>query len=81
MKVIIGLCASTDGRVRSQALKYFLDNYTTRYSDFDPANFSDIAFIPALDQETPRMALHKDVNTTTLSVLQLLIKSFSEGIF
>lgn len=81
LKNIIVLCASANATVRPVALKYFLDNYATRYSDFDPAYFSDIAFVPALDQTTPCMAMHKDVTTTVLFLLQVSIKSSSEGIF
>ncbi|KAI0781217.1 hypothetical protein BD413DRAFT_667167 [Trametes elegans] len=43
---LIGLASSPDKNVRSAALKYLLDNYTTRYADYDPNTFANIAFIP-----------------------------------
>jgi hypothetical protein len=66
LQIIIALCASADPQIRPLALKYFLDNYASRYSDFEPSNFPDIAFIPALNQATPRM--HKEVDIHTLLV-------------
>ncbi|KAI0371771.1 hypothetical protein BV20DRAFT_1016624 [Pilatotrama ljubarskyi] len=45
---IIGLAASPDEKIRSAALKYFLDNYTTRYADYDPNAFANVAFVPAV---------------------------------
>lgn len=62
LKVLIDLCGNTDPIVRHVALKYFLDNYQARYSDYNPDNFPNIAFIPALDRSIPRMAVHKEAN-------------------
>ncbi|KAI0646791.1 hypothetical protein C8Q79DRAFT_956470 [Trametes meyenii] len=45
---LIGLAASPDEKTQSAALKYLLDNYTTRYADYDPDAFANVAFIPAL---------------------------------
>jgi hypothetical protein len=61
LKTIISLCASNDPQIRPLALKYFLNNHTGRYSDFDPSDFPEVAFVPALDQTTPRMGKHKEV--------------------
>jgi hypothetical protein len=72
LKTIISLCASNEINIRAFALKYFLNNYTSRYSDFDPNNFTDLAFIPALDQTTPCMAMHREVIVAVLLVSEML---------
>ncbi|KAF7975917.1 hypothetical protein HWV62_8178 [Athelia sp. TMB] len=61
LKVIIESCAHQDPTLRHVALKYLLDNYQARYSDYDPAQFPDIAFVPALNQGKPCMSVHKEV--------------------
>ncbi|KZT22896.1 hypothetical protein NEOLEDRAFT_1137233 [Neolentinus lepideus HHB14362 ss-1] len=49
MEVIINLAASPDTGVRKAAMKYFLDNFAARYSDYIPDRFADKAFIPTRD--------------------------------
>jgi hypothetical protein len=34
--------------VQTKALTYFLDNFDDIYRDYDPQNFSDLAFVPAV---------------------------------
>lgn len=68
LKIIIGLCASSDVNVRALALKYFLDHRASRYSDFDPTQFPDIAFIPALDQTAHRMAIHNEASSCSYHI-------------
>ncbi|KAI8998895.1 hypothetical protein BD414DRAFT_519966 [Trametes punicea] len=54
---LIGLAASPDEKIRSTALKYLLDNYTTRYvDDYDPSAFANVAFIPAVQDGKPCLA-------------------------
>lgn len=78
---LIGLAASDDEKVRSAALKYLLDNYTTRYSDYDPNAFSNVPFIPAVKGGKPCMAKPHEVNYTLCSVrisrLMYLVQVFS----
>jgi hypothetical protein len=61
LKTIISLCASPDPHIRPLALKYFLSYHASRYSAFDPSDFPDVAFVPALDQTTPCMGMYKEV--------------------
>ncbi|KZT69065.1 hypothetical protein DAEQUDRAFT_751065 [Daedalea quercina L-15889] len=61
LSVILELAASPDQKVRPVALRYFLDSLTTRYQDYDPSNFSQIAFIPALKSQQPYMAKPSEV--------------------
>ncbi|EPQ50301.1 hypothetical protein GLOTRDRAFT_82416 [Gloeophyllum trabeum ATCC 11539] len=49
LEVIINLAASTDVNVRKEAMQYFMQNFSTRYSDYDPGQFGDKAFIPTRD--------------------------------
>lgn len=38
-----------DFQIRTAALKYLIDNVASRYQDYDPMNFKDVRFIPALN--------------------------------
>jgi len=57
LEVIIHLCASSDATIRPIALKYLLSNISTRYPNYDPMNFADVPFIPAVS----RMGTPKEV--------------------
>ncbi|KAK0461397.1 uncharacterized protein EV420DRAFT_1669612 [Desarmillaria tabescens] len=46
--VLVNLCASPDEKIRATALKYLTDNVNTKYQDFDPKRFDQVAFIPAI---------------------------------
>ncbi|KAJ3549086.1 hypothetical protein NM688_g5219 [Phlebia brevispora] len=56
LETILNLAGSPDLRIRSLALKYFLDNHATKYSDYRAASYSHIAFIPAIKGKTEFMA-------------------------
>jgi hypothetical protein len=45
---IIRIAASDNAAVRTKALTFLLDNLSAKYSDYDPHNFRDIAFVPAV---------------------------------
>ncbi|KAF8972951.1 hypothetical protein BDZ97DRAFT_1778504 [Flammula alnicola] len=45
---LIDLCADKDSNIRTVALKYLIDNVGSRYQDYDPMDFKDIKFIPAV---------------------------------
>ncbi|KAJ7188459.1 hypothetical protein C8R46DRAFT_1171527 [Mycena filopes] len=61
LEVLISLCAKPDAKVRAIALKYLLDNMTMRYNDYNPANFYEIPYIPALKDGKPVMGSPKEV--------------------
>ncbi|KAK0212970.1 hypothetical protein DFS33DRAFT_1285718 [Desarmillaria ectypa] len=46
--VLVNLCASPDEKIRTTALKYLTDNMNTKYQDFNPKRFDQVAFIPAI---------------------------------
>ncbi|RDX42682.1 hypothetical protein OH76DRAFT_1410943 [Lentinus brumalis] len=58
---LVGLMASGDEATRSAARKYFFDNYMTRYADYDPDAFSNVAFIPAVKGGTRCLARPHEV--------------------
>jgi hypothetical protein len=61
LEVILDLAASTNLKTRTSAMNYFLDNYVTRYSDYNPANFSKVAFVPALEGGKQKLATPNEV--------------------
>lgn len=63
LQVILGLAASPDQKVRTVALRYFLDNLAMKYVDYDPNNFSQIAFVPAVKDHKPYMAKPSEVSS------------------
>ncbi|KAJ7647485.1 hypothetical protein FB45DRAFT_893565 [Roridomyces roridus] len=64
LKQLISLCASPDAKIRPIALKYLLDNMGTRYTDYSPADFYEIPYLPALKDGAPVMGTPKDVFST-----------------
>lgn len=48
MSEILNIAASDDPTVRTKALTFFLDNFSDKYHDYDPENFRDLAFVPAV---------------------------------
>ncbi|KAG7446407.1 uncharacterized protein BT62DRAFT_986911 [Guyanagaster necrorhizus] len=46
--VLVNLCAGSDEKIRTIALKYLTDNMNTKYQNFDPVKFGQVAFIPAV---------------------------------
>ncbi len=50
MREILCIAASDNPTVRTTALTYFLDNAysNSSYREYDPRNFSDLAFVPAV---------------------------------
>ncbi|KAG8933600.1 hypothetical protein FRC02_011522 [Tulasnella sp. 418] len=63
LPVIIGLMASPDPKIRRTALKYFLDEFYTRYSrSYNPSDFLHLAYIPAVKPDgTHFLARHNEV--------------------
>ncbi|KAH7914527.1 hypothetical protein BJ138DRAFT_1123419 [Hygrophoropsis aurantiaca] len=48
LDVVINLASHSDGHIREAALTYFLANHDEHYEEYEPGQFSNIAFIPAL---------------------------------
>ncbi|RPD65851.1 hypothetical protein L226DRAFT_529987 [Lentinus tigrinus ALCF2SS1-7] len=61
---LVGLMASNDEATRNAARKYFFDNYATRYADYDPDAFSNVAFIPAVKGGSRCLARPHEVFST-----------------
>lgn len=45
---LLTLAAGPVTGIRRAALKYFLDNASSKYPEYDPKSFSKIAYIPSL---------------------------------
>ena len=48
MSEILNVAASGEPTVRTKAFAFFLDNLSDKYHDYDPQNFRDLAFVPAV---------------------------------
>jgi hypothetical protein len=48
LREILHLAASDNLTVRTKALAFFLDKLYSIYRDYDPQNFWDLAFVPAV---------------------------------
>jgi hypothetical protein len=62
LDVIIRIAASPEAALRPVAMKYLLDNILSRYSDYDPAKFPDIAYVPALAGNVARVGTPNEVH-------------------
>lgn len=61
LDVILNVAASPNPKLNSLAFSYFLDNYVNRYYDYEPENFAQLAFIPALDNKTEKLGTPVEV--------------------
>ena len=61
IKDIIQLAAGPDEAIRQKALRYFFENFTSRYSNYNPDDFATVSFVPALDGKVPRLGSPKQV--------------------
>lgn len=68
LDILVNLCASADEEVRSTALEYLLDNILTHYHAYDPVNFADIPYVPALKGGDPCISQPTDVSTLLLYI-------------
>lgn len=64
LEAIVQLAGGPDARIRGLALKYFLDNHATRYTDYNSSTFSQIAFIPAVKNKSEYLAKPGEVSYT-----------------
>jgi hypothetical protein len=63
LEVIIDRTASADAGTRRIALNHLIENIADIYSDYKPANFSNVAYVPALQGDEPCMRSPKEVRT------------------
>ncbi|KIK92678.1 hypothetical protein PAXRUDRAFT_829728 [Paxillus rubicundulus Ve08.2h10] len=47
LETAVQLCASPDATVRMAAFKFLCDNMSSRYPEYNPDSFANIAFVPA----------------------------------
>ncbi|KAG9080781.1 hypothetical protein FRC06_006170, partial [Ceratobasidium sp. 370] len=48
LETILTLAAAVDVDKRALALKYFMDNHSTRYTNYQPQAFKHLSFVPAI---------------------------------
>jgi hypothetical protein len=48
LQEILRIASSDNPTVRTKALTFFLDNLYDMYPDYNPLNFRDLAFVPAV---------------------------------
>ncbi|KAG9078227.1 hypothetical protein FS749_009799, partial [Ceratobasidium sp. UAMH 11750] len=48
LETILTLAAAADINKRAPALKYFMDNHSTRYTNYQPQSFKHLPFVPAI---------------------------------
>ncbi|KAI0037007.1 hypothetical protein K488DRAFT_75577 [Vararia minispora EC-137] len=61
---LLKLAAGPDAEVRPKALKYFIDN-STKYTSYDPYDFKDLAFVPAIGKMGSHLATPLEVYTSS----------------
>jgi hypothetical protein len=64
LTTLINKCAQEEEPIRTAALKYLLDNLTSHYVDYHPAQFGTIPFIPSLKDGVDSMSTPKEVYIT-----------------
>lgn len=69
LDTVVNLAAGSDERVRRLALKYLLDNRTTKYIAYTPQTYAKIAFIPAIKNGKPTLANPDEVRLFDYSTL------------
>ncbi|KAK7057384.1 hypothetical protein R3P38DRAFT_2840641 [Favolaschia claudopus] len=61
LNVLISLCAGPNAEIRPLAFKYLLDNLSSRYHEYKPADYYETPFLPAMKDGKPVMGTPKDV--------------------
>jgi hypothetical protein len=73
LETAVQLCASPDATVRTAAFKYLCDNMSSRYPEYNPDSFANIAFIPAENEDGPHMGTLGKARMPLYVLLSLLI--------
>lgn len=73
MQDILRIAASDDPTVRSTALTFFLDKISVKYSDYDPHDFRDLAFVPAVRGSEKLLAKPFEVRDLTQSLFSFVL--------
>lgn len=71
---ILHIAASDDPTMRTKALTFFLDNLYVNYRHYDPENFRDLAFVPAVLGSEKVLAKPLEVGDLPPSLLLFILK-------
>lgn len=63
MDVLLGLASGSDSKVRGLALRYYLDNANTKYNNYSPLTYANMAFVPAVKDKQLCMAKPTEVRS------------------
>ncbi|KAK7445396.1 hypothetical protein VKT23_014813 [Stygiomarasmius scandens] len=58
---LINLCASPTSDIRSAAFQYLVDNVDTKYKEYQPSDYRNVKFIPALKDGKPYLGTPDEV--------------------
>jgi hypothetical protein len=70
---ILRIAASDNPTVRMKALSFFLEKISVKYSDYDPHNFRDLAFVPAVRGSEKVLAKPLEVRDLTQSLFSFVL--------
>lgn len=73
MPDILQIVASGDPTVRTKALTFFLDKISVNYSGYDPQDFRDLAFVPAVRGSEKVLAKPLEVRDLTQSLSSFVL--------
>lgn len=72
LQEILHIASSDNATVRTKALKFFLDNLYDMYPDYNPLNFREFAFVPAVRGSEKVLAKPLEVGDPPLSLLSFI---------
>ena len=72
MPDILHIAASDNSTVRTKALTFFLDKISVKYPDYDPRDFRDLAFVPAVRGSEKVLAKPFEVRDLTQSLFSFV---------
>ena len=58
---LLKLAAGPDASIREKALQYFVDNFPKYSGQYDPHEYKDLAFVPAIGKMGSHLAKPKEV--------------------
>ena len=69
LQVILNLAAGSDEEKRTKALRYFLEIHQTKYMNYSPLDYRNVAFVPALKDDKPALANPTEVCWVLITIL------------
>jgi hypothetical protein len=70
---ILHIAASDNPTVRTKALTFLLEKISVHYSNYDPHDFRDLAFVPAIRESEKVLAKPLEVRDLTQSLFSSIL--------